>query len=95
MNKILTAGDRAFSYMSASVLEQPIAVATVRPVQKPSAPRSACDRPVKKVFEIAEDMAGRPRKDVIAACVAAGVNPSTARTQYQIWFTVWKGQRKA
>ena len=40
----------------------------------------------KKVWDIADAMAGARRKDVIAACVEAGINLGTAKTQYQLWF---------
>ena len=57
------------------------------PVQGSGGPRerSAADSPVKRVWAIADEMIGQPRKDVIAACVAAGVNKSTANTQYYHW----------
>lgn len=41
---------------------------------------------VATVRRIASKMKGKTRKDVIAACVAAGVNENTAKTQYQRWF---------
>jgi hypothetical protein len=51
---------------------------------------STIDSPCAFVHEMAAKMhAANPdvrRKDVVAACIAAGVNRSTARTQYQIWF---------
>lgn len=40
----------------------------------------------RKVWDIADAMAGARRKDVIAACVEAGINLGTAKTQYQLWF---------
>lgn len=39
----------------------------------------------RKVWDICDSMRGQRRKDVVAACVAAGINPGTARTQYQAW----------
>lgn len=42
--------------------------------------------PTKKVWDIADKMPGAKRKDVIAACVQAGIAYGTARTQYQHWF---------
>lgn len=39
-----------------------------------------------KVWEIADSMAGARRKDVVSACVEAGVALGTAKTQYQHWF---------
>jgi len=55
---------------------------------------STTARPCKKVWIIADEMlAANPlvrRKDVIAACVEAGVAFYTARTQYQQWLGVRK-----
>lgn len=47
--------------------------------------RSTAESPVKLVHRLADEMRGQPRKDVIAACVAAGVNKSTANTQFYHW----------
>lgn len=44
-----------------------------------------------KVWEIAESMAGAKRKDVVSACVEAGIALGTAKTQYQHWFVSKKG----
>lgn len=56
--------------------------------------KSTTERPCKRVWIIADDMlAANPevkRKDVIAACIAAGVAFYTARTQYQQWLGVRK-----
>lgn len=38
-----------------------------------------------KVWEIATANSSLARKDVVALCVEAGINPATARTQYQRW----------
>lgn len=43
------------------------------------------EKPTKKVWHIADQMKGRPRKEVIEACRAAGIAYGTARTQYQEW----------
>lgn len=40
-----------------------------------------------KVWEIASANADKARKEVIALCIEAGVNPATAKTQYQRWFS--------
>jgi len=40
---------------------------------------------VAKVWAIANKMKGKARKDVIDACVKAGINVNTAKTQYQRW----------
>jgi hypothetical protein len=53
--------------------------------------KSSIPSPVKVVHDIANNMPGARRKDVIAACVAQGVALNTARTQYQVWF---RNQRK-
>ncbi len=47
---------------------------------------STTDRPTKKVWDVADKMPGAKRKEVIEACVAAGIAYGTARTQYQHWF---------
>lgn len=58
---------------------------------KPSAGRSEGGRPSKgataRVWEIASEIAGQggDRAAIIAACVAEGINPSTAGTQYSKW----------
>ena len=46
---------------------------------------STVERPCFVVWEIADNMPGARRKDVVAACVAKGVAYYTARTQYQLW----------
>lgn len=48
--------------------------------------RSAVQGAVKMVWEIADDMFGKPRSEVVAACVRAGINENTAKTQYQRWY---------
>lgn len=54
-------------------------------------------KPTKLVWDIAEKMKAKNsdarRKDVIAACVEAGVALNTARTQYQLWFTATKNSQ--
>lgn len=40
-----------------------------------------------KVWEIADSLVGARRKDVIAACVEAGIPLGTSKTQYQHWFS--------
>jgi hypothetical protein len=47
--------------------------------------RSAIESPVAVVHRICEKMKGSKRDDIIAACVAEGVNTSTAKTQYYAW----------
>lgn len=61
------------------------------PPAEPPKPGSAGLR----VWEIAEAMhAADPncrRRDVHAECVRQGINPSTARTQYQRWWSSRRG----
>ena len=46
---------------------------------------SEVESPVRVVWRIASEMKGKDRKEVIAACIAAGVNKSTASTQFYKW----------
>ena len=48
------------------------------------------DGPVAQVWLMCESMPGAPRKAVVEACVAAGINIHTAKTQYQRWFSAQK-----
>lgn len=61
--------------------------------------RSTVVHPVKLVHCIASEMYEKnpelQRKDVIAACEAAGIATHTARTQYQIWHQAMKSDRAA
>lgn len=50
--------------------------------------KSDVESPTKLVWKIADEMVDAPKKDVVAACVAAGVNASTASTQYYRWSKV-------
>jgi hypothetical protein len=59
--------------------------ATAKTAEKPKKNKSTVDSPVAKVWEIAGRMPDAPRKDVIAACVAKGINFHAARTPYQRW----------
>lgn len=47
--------------------------------------------PCKLVWDIAGEMEGSPRKDIIAACQLAGVAFYTARTQYQKYTEAKRG----
>lgn len=47
--------------------------------------RSTCEKPIATVKRICQENPGKARKDVLALCIAAGVNPSTAATQYSLW----------
>lgn len=48
-------------------------------------PKSSVASPVKFVWATADAMKGATRAEVIAACVAAGVDKSTAATQFYKW----------
>lgn len=54
----------------------------------PSKTTGAC----ATVWNICEmdTMKNATRKEVVDACIKVGVNPATARTQYQAWFTAKK-----
>lgn len=41
--------------------------------------------PVKTVWRICDEMKGKPRPEIMAACIAAGVNKATASTQIFRW----------
>lgn len=47
--------------------------------------KSDAESPVKVVWRIADEMKGQDRKVIVEACVAAGVNKSTAMTQFYKW----------
>lgn len=49
----------------------------------PRAPRG--EGSVAKVWQMCNAMPGASRKEVVAACVANGINPSTASVQYGAW----------
>lgn len=51
---------------------------------------SAIEKPVEFVHSFLTANPGMKRKEAVAALVGAGVNYSTARTQYQKWFTANK-----
>ena len=55
---------------------------------------SDIERPCKQVWHIADEMVGAKRKDIIAACVAAGIAYYTARTQYQQWYALEENKNK-
>jgi hypothetical protein len=64
-----------------------------RSTAKPN--KSAIENPCRFVWEKAEEMhkvEGIRRKDVLEACVEAGVAYYTARTQYQQWRSATKAQ---
>lgn len=74
-------------------LETPPAPVEQPKVEKEITRKSTASDPCRLVWEIAERMEGQRRKDIIAACVAAGVAFYTARTQYQLWLTIRNEER--
>lgn len=62
----------------------------VKAEAKPIENRSTVEKPCKLVWQLADDMTGARRKDVIAAAEAKGVAYYTARTQYQLWAQIQK-----
>lgn len=61
------------------------------PKASPLHRRSSIDRPTKRAYAIADRMKGKPRREIIAACVKAGIASGTAATQYQKWRSEHKG----
>jgi hypothetical protein len=47
--------------------------------------RSSVESPTKLVWATADAMASASRAEIIAACVAKGVHPATASTQFSKW----------
>jgi hypothetical protein len=47
--------------------------------------RSTVEGPTRLVHAIADEMSDKSRKEIIDACVARGIHPSTAATQYSKW----------
>jgi hypothetical protein len=54
-----------------------------KPADKEPKRNGNCSR----VWDITEAMPGARRKDVVAACVEAGIPLGTAKTQYQQWYS--------
>ena len=63
--------------------------------KKPRLNKSNIESPCLFVWNMADSMPGAARKDVVAACVEAGVALYTAKTQYQQWYTAKKSSPKA
>ncbi len=57
---------------------------------KPKGDQPKKNGPVARVWAMCESMPGASRKEVVEACVAAGINVHTAKTQYQRWFSAQK-----
>lgn len=47
--------------------------------------KSDIESPTKVVWRIADEMKGEPKSAIVARCVEAGVNESTASTQFYKW----------
>jgi hypothetical protein len=58
---------------------------------QPRVLKSTTEGPTKRVWAIADTMKGAKRKDVVQACVEAGIATGTARTQYQKWLAASRG----
>ena len=71
-------GEDGFFGFVPTPVKEPTIVAKKEIVHK-----STIGSPCRVVWDIAEEMEGAKRKDVLAACVEAGVAFYTARTQYQ------------
>jgi hypothetical protein len=50
-------------------------------------PRSKIQGATKKVWDIADLMKGKPRREVLEECRRQGIATGTAATQYQRWKT--------
>ena len=55
---------------------------------------SEIERPVKRVWHVADSMPNASRADVLAACEKLGIAYYTARTQYQLWKALNKSTAK-
>ena len=66
-------------------------VAEAKPAKAKKEPSEKRNGNCKRVWDLADEMVDAKRKDVIAACVEAGINLGTARTQYQSWFVAQRG----
>lgn len=51
---------------------------------------STIERPCKRVWHIADSMPKASRKEVLKACIDAGIAFYTSRTQYQLWLQTQK-----
>lgn len=71
-------------------LEEGVEITSDDVIAKVKPKSSLRDNPCKAVWEIADNMKGEKRKDIIAACVSAGIAYNTARTQYQRYYTASK-----
>lgn len=67
-----------------------VKVASYKELARASAPTSTVVKPVELVRNFLDANPEMGRKQAVAALVGMGVNFSTARTQYQKWFTARK-----
>lgn len=63
-------------------------------LQKGKLVKSTIENPVQRVWDIAQQMWGQRRKDIIAECVRQGIAYNTARTQYQEYYSLKKKEAK-
>lgn len=68
-----------------------VKVASYKELARASAPTSTVVKPVELVRTFLSANPQLDRKAAVAALVGMGVNFSTARTQYQKWYTANKG----
>lgn len=87
LDALLTSCETAEDFLKAdfepAVLEE--IYRRLKPKAKVSMPKSTAQSPCKLVWHIASAMPGAKREAVIAECVAQGISPNTAKTQYQHW----------
>lgn len=66
----------------------------IQAAPNPSRARSRIEGATKRARAIAERMRGKPRREVIAACVKEGIAQGTAATQYQAWRAMQKEKKE-
>lgn len=65
--------------------------AQMKAVAKPAGTKQPRNGACRKVWDMADSMPGAKRSEVVSACVAAGINLGTSKTQYQQWFASKRG----
>lgn len=87
LDALLTSCETAEDFLKAdfepAVLEE--IYRRLKPKAKVSMPKSTAQSPCKLVWHIASAMPGAKRETIITECVAQGISPNTAKTQYQHW----------
>lgn len=61
----------------------------------PKVPKSTCENPTRRVWDIADEAMNRldaipSRQEVVTLAIEAGVSTGTARTQFQCWYSARK-----